>query len=101
MNGADELVRCVWGVDLGSSAAQSAVAAFWPTSRVRWLWWRRFPSCRALEKRGHRDGVAGLYRQCHREGSLITDWEAPYRGRDRVWCGSRWNGSVRPAVVAS
>ena len=62
---------CVWGVDLGSSAAQSAIAAYWPQSGALAVM-AAFPELPTLEERGHRDGVAGLYRQCFREGSLIT-----------------------------
>lgn len=60
-----------WGVDLGGAVAQSAVAAFWPeTGAVAAV--AAFGDNPSLEERGHRDGVAGLYRQCWREGSLIT-----------------------------
>ena len=62
---------CLWGVDLGSSAAQSAIAAFWPETGALAVV-AAFPTVPSLEERGHRDGVAGLYRQCFREGSLIT-----------------------------
>ena len=61
----------IWGVDLGSSAAQSAIAAYWPETGALAVV-AAFPTVPSLEKRGHRDGVAGLYRQCFREGSLIT-----------------------------
>ena len=61
----------VWGVDLGASAAQSAIGAYWPESGALAVV-GAFPEMPSLEKRGHRDGVAGLYRQCWREGSLIV-----------------------------
>ena len=62
---------CVWGVDLGTSAAQSAVAAFWPaTGRLEVL--SAFPSEPSLAERGLRDGVGGLYAECARRGELLT-----------------------------
>ena len=61
----------VWGVDLGTSAAQSAVAGFWPeTGALACL--AAFPEQPGLDERGRRDGVAGLYRECHRRGELLT-----------------------------
>ena len=61
----------VWGVDLGTSAAQSAIAAYWPeTGALAVL--AAFPEIPSLDERGRRDGVAGLYRECHRRGELLT-----------------------------
>lgn len=61
----------VWGVDLGTSAAQSAVAAFWPeTGALACV--AAFPEQPGLDERGRRDGVAGLYRECYRRGELLT-----------------------------
>ena len=61
---------CVWGIDLGTSAAQSAVAAYWPeTSRLEAL--AAFPSDPSFAERGLRDGVGGLYVECARRGELI------------------------------
>ena len=63
--------RPVWGVDLGTSAAQSAVAAFWPRSgRLDAV--SAFPTVPTLEERGLRDGVGRLYVDCARRGELIT-----------------------------
>ena len=62
---------CVWGVDLGTSAAQSAVAAYWPESR-RLETVAAFPSEPALAERGLRDGVGSLYAECARRGELLT-----------------------------
>ena len=60
----------VWGLDLGTSAAMSAVAAFWPgTAALEVL--AAFPHEPSLAERGLRDGVAGLYAECHRRGELI------------------------------
>ena len=62
---------CVWGVDLGTSAAQSAVAAFWPaTGRLECV--AAFPAEPSLAERGLRDGVGNLYVECARRGELIT-----------------------------
>lgn len=62
---------CIWGVDLGTSAAQSAIAAFWPaTGALECL--AAFPCEPSLTERGLRDGVAGLYEACARRGELLT-----------------------------
>ena len=61
---------CVWGIDLGTSAAQSAVAAYWPGSgRLECL--AAFPAEPSLAERGLRDGAGGLYGECARRGELI------------------------------
>ena len=61
----------VWGVDLGTSAAQSAVAAFWPaTGRLEAL--AAFPGEPSLAERGLRDGVGRLYTECAARGELLT-----------------------------
>ncbi len=61
---------CVWGIDLGTSAAQSAIAAFWPdTGRLECM--AAFPTEPTLEERGLRDGVGKLYDSCYRRGELI------------------------------
>ena len=61
----------VWGVDLGTTAAQSAVAAFWPeTGALACL--GAFPAEPSLAERGLRDGVGGLYAECARRGELLT-----------------------------
>ena len=60
----------VWGLDLGTSAAMSAVAAYWPdTGRLESL--AAFPAEPTLEERGLRDGVGRLYVECARRGELI------------------------------
>ena len=62
--------RCYWGIDLGTSAAQSAVVSYWPdTGRLEAL--AAFPGEPGLEDRGLRDGVADLYQQCAKRGELI------------------------------
>ena len=61
----------VWGVDLGTSAAQSAVASYYPqTGALACL--AAFPAEPTLAERGLRDGVGGLYMECHRRGELLT-----------------------------
>ena len=68
---ADRDGPCTWGIDLGTSSAQSAVAAFWPaTGRLEAL--AAFPSDPSFAERGLRDGVGNLYDQCARRGELIA-----------------------------
>ena len=60
----------VWGCDLGTSAAQSAIAAFWPeTGRLECL--AAFPTEPGLAERGLRDGVGRLYVETWKRGELI------------------------------
>ena len=61
----------VWGIDLGTSAAQSAVAAYWPESGALQCL-AAFPCEPSLADRSLRDGVGGLYRECARRGELLT-----------------------------
>ena len=59
-----------WGCDLGTSAAMSAIAAFWPESgRLESV--AAFPHEPPLSERGLRDGVGGLYQRCGERGELI------------------------------
>ena len=68
---ADRTGRPVWGMDLGTSAAQSAVAAFWPeTGRLECI--AAFPRDPDLRERGLRDGVGRLYLDCAKRGELVT-----------------------------
>ena len=61
----------VWGIDLGTSQAQSAIAAFWPqTGALSCL--AAFPEQPSLEERGLRDGCGRLYRDCADRGELLT-----------------------------
>ena len=61
----------VYGADLGTSAAQSAVACYAPqTGALACL--AAFPAEPTLAERGLRDGVGGLYVECARRGELIT-----------------------------
>ena len=60
----------IWGCDLGTSAAMSAIAAYWPeTGRLEGV--AAFPCEPTLAERGLRDGVGGLYQQCYEHGELI------------------------------
>ena len=68
---ANALGSVVWGIDLGGSAAQSAIAAYWPsTGRLECV--AAFPCEPALADRGLRDGVGNLYVQCAQRGELVT-----------------------------
>ena len=60
----------VWGIDLGTSAAQSAVAAYWPATGALESF-AAFPREPSLKERGLRDGCADLYEQCARRGELL------------------------------
>ncbi len=58
-------------MDLGASAAQSAVAAFWPeTGALDAV--GCFPQQPPLSERGLSDGVGRLYQDCARRGELIV-----------------------------
>ena len=60
----------VMGVDLGTSAAMSAVAAFWPeTGRLESL--ACFPEIPTLGERGLGDGVGRLYQEMFERDELI------------------------------
>ena len=67
---ADRAGPVVWGADLGTSAAMSAIAAYWPaTGRLETV--AAFPVEPPLAERGLRDGVGGLYVDCAGRGELI------------------------------
>ncbi|MDE0528852.1 MAG: terminase large subunit [Truepera sp.] len=60
----------VWGIDLGATAAMSAIAAYWPaTGRLEMV--AAFPGVPDLEARGRRDAVGGLYTDMAGRGELI------------------------------
>ena len=93
--------RPVWGLDLGTSAAQSAVAAYWPDSgRLEAL--AAFPWEPSLSERGIRDGVGNLYLLCAARGELIragrraVELESLFRqalvrfGAPAAIAGDRW-----------
>ena len=61
----------VMGVDMGATAAMSAVAGYWPQSfRLEAL--AVYPAEPSLVDRGLSDGVGGLYRQMHSRGELLV-----------------------------
>ncbi|MDE0510024.1 MAG: terminase large subunit [Gammaproteobacteria bacterium] len=61
----------VWGIDLGGSAAMSAITCHWTeTGRLESL--AAFPSDPDLRDRGLHDGVDRLYLDCANAGELIT-----------------------------
>ena len=62
---------CVWGIDLGTSHAQSAIACYWPETGAL-LALAAFPCEPGLAERGLRDGVGALYTECARRGELLT-----------------------------
>ena len=60
----------VWGVDMGTTAAMSAISAYWPdTGRLEVL--AAFPETPSLAERGLRDGVGKLYQDMERRDELI------------------------------
>ena len=61
----------VLGLDLGTTAAMSAAAGFWPeTGRLEGL--ACYGDTPDLRSRGLADGVGSLYRTCFERGELIT-----------------------------
>ena len=63
----------VWGVDLGGSAAMSAVASCWPNGRLETL--AMFGKEPDLVRRAVRDNVGDLYEIARREGDLLVSAE--------------------------
>ena len=60
-----------WGVDLGTSTAQSAIVGYWPTTgRLQGI--AAFPEEPGLAERGLADGVGNLYQRCAARGELLT-----------------------------
>ena len=68
---ADMAGPLVWCIDLGGSAAMSAVAGYWPETGALQVV-AAFPTVPGLDARGTADGVAGLYRTMHRRGELLA-----------------------------
>lgn len=89
---------CVWGVDLGSGAAMSAVSAFYPeTGRLECL--AAFPSVPSLAERGIRDGVGNLYRDLETAGELIVTGGRVVDVAALI--GEAWQRFGDPVAVAS
>ena len=62
--------RPIWGVDLGGSAASSAIAAVWRTGRVEVF--AAFPAGKPLAERGRTDNVGSRYGELAARGELVT-----------------------------
>ena len=88
----------MWGVDLGTSAAQSAVACYWPASGAL-ACVAAFPSEPSLGERGLRDGVGSLYARCAERGELVTCGGAAVDVRELV-CEAISRFGAPSAVVA-
>ena len=67
----EPLGRSIWGIDLGTSEAQSAIACYWPDNGALQCL-AALPSEPNLAERGRRDGVDRLYLECHKRGELLT-----------------------------
>ena len=95
---ADRAGPCVWGIDLGTSAAQSAIAAHWPESgRLECM--AAFPCQPNLAERGLRDGVGNLYRQCADRGELMVLGE--HASDVGLLLGEALNRYGRPSLIVS
>ena len=104
--------RYVLGVDLGTTAAMSAAAAFWPTSG-RLEAFAVFPELPSLPERGLGDGVGNAYVRMEQRGELmqagrrVSDVgallsEALHRwGRPAIIVADRWReGDLREKLEA-
>ena len=89
---------CAWGVDLGTSAAMSAIAAYWPnTGRLECV--AAFPSQPDLLTRGLRDGVGSAYAEMARRHELILAGGQAVDVRELIAVALDRFG--RPAVVSA
>ena len=62
---------CYWGIDLGGSAASSAISGYWPESgRLEAV--AAFPSIPSLAKRGLHDAVGRLYIEAAKREELLV-----------------------------
>ena len=88
--------RKAWGIDLGSGAAMSAIASYWPeTGRLDGF--ACFPELPGLGERGLADGVGGLYQLMADRGELI---QAGRRVSDvRALLGEGLKRYGRPDVI--
>ena len=90
--------RPIYGIDLGTTAAMSAVAAFWPeTGRLDVL--SAFPAEGGLAERGLRDGVGRMYLEGQRRGELILAGGAAVSVHELLAAALARFG--RPSAVAS
>ncbi|MCY4394981.1 MAG: hypothetical protein OXC10_07600 [Rhodospirillaceae bacterium] len=88
----------IYGIDLGTSQAQSAVACYAPaTGALDAL--AAFPAEPSLADRGLRDGVGGLYRECARRGELIQCGGAAVNVPDLLAAALERFG--RPAMIVA
>ena len=71
VDGVDAQGPYTLGLDLGTSAAQSAAAAYWPATGALDSF-AVFPRLPDLSARGLTDGVGGLYVDLHNRGELLT-----------------------------
>ena len=63
--------KSIFGVDLGSGSAMSAIAVFEPISgRLEVI--AAFPNVPSLQERGNKDGVGDLYDRMAQRGELVT-----------------------------
>ena len=97
----DRFGPCVWGVDLGTSAAMSAVACYWPEGGALDAL-ACFPKIPDLKERGLRDGVGRAYQlmqdRCELmvSGNRISDVRALLRearerfGKPALVVADRW-----------
>ena len=68
---AEAVGPCVWGIDLGTTQAMSALAAYYPdTGRLDCL--AAFADTPGLAERGLADGTGRLYLDMERRGELVT-----------------------------
>ena len=90
--------RPVWGIDLGGSAASSAIAAFWQDSgRLETL--AAFPREPDLYARGLNDGVGTLYQDCYERDEIITNGGAAVDIPDLI-CRARDRFGAPAAIAA-
>ena len=102
----------VLGLDLGSTAAMSAAAGYWPESGAAESL-ACFPEVPSLKERGLRDGCGALYQRCFERSELIvagqfvsdvqtllrtvwTRWGAP----GLIVCDHWREGDLREALAA-
>lgn len=95
---AEAVGRPTWGIDLGSSSAQSAVSSYWPASgRLECV--AAFPSVPSLSERAVKDGAGRLYHSCQDRGELIL---TEGRVSDiRVLLAEAWRRFGSPARIVA